>query len=151
MIESVTLPAVFLALTWRLLLEYYDAFEPALDFPLSRLSFLDPTSVVLASLVAVFHLPACLIPASLVPVDPFHASLVLISPALVAFVQTFLATSPAPASPAPVSLAPVSPAQASPVARWHDRLLESVNRQHCLSWCLLPPVLDPIADNYLSG
>ena len=41
--------------------------------------------------------------------------------------------------------APTSPAPASPLARWFDRLLESLNCEQCLSWGLLTPVLDPIA------
>jgi hypothetical protein len=63
-IESITLPAAVLA--WWFLLEYYDNFQLALDFPLTRLSSLVPTSAGLASLAAALLLPAYLTPASLV-------------------------------------------------------------------------------------
>ncbi len=82
-----------------------------LDLLLTRLSSLVPTSLVLASLGAASLLSACLVPASFV-----LASLDLFFLALVASVQSFLATSPAPASLAltsPISPAPTSPAPAS--------------------------------------
>jgi hypothetical protein len=67
-----------------------------LDLPLTRLYSLIPTSLVLVSLPA-----ACLSPASpvLILASFVLASLVPTFPALVAALQAFLATSPAPASP----------------------------------------------------